>query len=1748
MPDIPYESTDILTIIQKLVTSTDWDTLFSLLEQEQARLVLPEAEAILLALFEHKEQQNAPNEEIADLARYLPLLRDMRVYGLLTAWETFTYALLDDETRQPISTAFTELENAETGAEMRLIFENNRSLFLSEAAEQFRQHLYAFARCSSNGQGTIDDLHRLRTFFDLQRQGDETRAWKLLDDFWEQAQAKEQQQTEEIFNTLYALEDAETLADVRALLEKQETYLLTVSAEQVLDFLIQKIAVDSGDPHLQFLIQMRDFLLYASATDMHQAIEDSLTPVYTALLAIQRFALLLDEWLGMTTTRAERRFLEQHKEIAQPYTITQLQLLIQEHTENPEIASSLNALLDLLQEILQQGGTVQAIRRAYVDKAGGLALDIPPWLEEIETRLQKLAEQSEPGNMYIEYVREAITLARQDANVAPEVIATLQNELGTDLRNTPPDDPFYAANQEEALATQISTLQIFTSARYPTQYTRVLLELGVSYMERVEGKRSENLEQALTCNEIALQYLNKTNFPLDWARAQVRLGDIYHERIDGDKSHNLECALQCLHAAQEIYLRDTFPVEWAKIQFGLGDIYHKRTTGDKRENIQRSAKHYQQTLQVYTRDTFPQDFAITHLMLGALYTDFGPVIEIGTAIFVQALEHYQQAEQILTRETHPVAWALIQQGMMGLAVNTMDGSKEQDLQQAIKRGEAAVSILTQVAQPLEWANTHVRLGEVYSLAANYANSQMGDDSRDNMLEQALGHIQMACQVYTPENAPEDWAEAQRIQGEIYFARSKGDRNENLRLARRCCESALQACSPRLSALQWARTQTILGSILLSYPAKQKETIEQAIGCFKASLELCHPVIDLVPWARNQLCLCHAYIERVEEDHQQNIELAIEHGLAASQVFNSQNAPLGWAETQFYLGAAYMKRLADEHRANIEQAILCFENATQILTRESAPLLWAPIQINLSAAYIERSEGITQQNATYSMQYAQKALEIYTEENASLEWCTLQFRLGLAYHNHIQHTLTTAAAQQAEKHYLLALRGYTNNNDPLNAALVKLHLGSYYQTLALAGNGVANKQQALSWYHAASQTLTKETYPMYWAMVQLGLGASLAYIHTDRQAARIEQEQAVNFLRQAMSVFTSEIFPENYRRILKLILAIEWQRGKWKEVAQLSQAIYEVEENLLRTSIGTSGLDKILTQGSNPSSSALGAFAWLLQKNFDQKVVTTESGWAQDRVRSLVLSIIEPEYIEQAAITLERGRAQDLARTTALYLAAPERIKNPERRTRYINARNQLEKTRATLAKMAALNHSETITIATRQNFLDCTSACAAAQRAFDEVITEIKETGDPAEFFATAVDRNILQQAVTQFGPGHTLVYLIALETIGGFALAVQAPRKPGDLLHFEACMLPGLTSNLIQDLMKHGPEPDLYSCQQKLVHVLLRPLLRWFQRKLDPVGLTLIPCGYLAGLPLATLLIDNDETLADKFPTSFAPSARSLLSTQIPDNPREGVFAFGNPQIDLLWSESEAYALQHIASQLHIESHRIVQKGVTSKAFRGSLGRAMVIDLACHGKVKPDDYLQSYLQFANRERLTLGTVLGWKREMQGLRLLILSACQAATPDLKGATEEVRSLTSGMLQAGSRAVLAPLWRVNDRATFLLMTHFAQEWFPHMHIEPPAIALARAQRWLRNVTNEELQHWEAKILNQPGKTEQETMAHDQIKRAKLRPEASRFPVLQEFRYELDEAEKRIRRDALHNPTDSRPYADPIYWAGFQIVGW
>src|SRR5262249_26051104 len=90
--------------------------------------------------------------------------------------------------------------------------------------------------------------------------------------------------------------------------------------------------------------------------------------------------------------------------------------------------------------------------------------------------------------------------------------------------------------------------------------------------------------------------------------------------------------------------------------------------------------------------------------------------------------------------------------------------------------------------------------------------------------------------------------------------------------------------------------------------------------------------------------------------------------------------------------------------------------------------------------------------------------------------------------------------------------------------------------------------------------------------------------------------------------------------------------------------------------------------------------------------------------------------------------------------------------------------------------------------------------------------------------------------------------------------------------------------------------------------------------------------------------------------------------------------------------------------------------------------------------------------------------------LVVLSACETALGRQAGG-EGFLGFAQPLLARGARGLVLSLWRVDDRATALLMARFYQNLLgkrPGLETPlPKAEALAEAKRWLRGLTAEEV---------------------------------------------------------------------------------
>lgn len=249
---------------------------------------------------------------------------------------------------------------------------------------------------------------------------------------------------------------------------------------------------------------------------------------------------------------------------------------------------------------------------------------------------------------------------------------------------------------------------------------------------------------------------------------------------------------------------------------------------------------------------------------------------------------------------------------------------------------------------------------------------------------------------------------------------------------------------------------------------------------------------------------------------------------------------------------------------------------------------------------------------------------------------------------------------------------------------------------------------------------------------------------------------------------------------------------------------------------------------------------------------------------------------------------------------------------------------------------------------------------------------------------------------------------------------------------------------------------------------------------------GFLAGFPVELLVCPGEtEPLGVAHETARVPSAAFLAYLRARPGPAvsdPGVLAVASNTSDLAGARNEVdhlasrygatrtlaplrneflaalsgYDIVHIASHVHVDGERPWNSGVligrsetpaapAATASDSAPAGPLVLSAAESQQVAtqlPDDPFVRASEIANRRT--------------SARLVVLSACESALGRSTMA-EGVLGIASSFVSAGSRAVVASLWQVDDRTTAQLMEYFYRELASG---RSAAAALRRAQLAVR----------------------------------------------------------------------------------------
>jgi CHAT domain-containing protein len=588
---------------------------------------------------------------------------------------------------------------------------------------------------------------------------------------------------------------------------------------------------------------------------------------------------------------------------------------------------------------------------------------------------------------------------------------------------------------------------------------------------------------------------------------------------------------------------------------------------------------------------------------------------------------------------------------------------------------------------------------------------------------------------------------------------------------------------------------------------------------------------------------------------------------------------------------------------------------------------------------------------------------------------------------------------------------TKQSDPYNWA--DAHYERAFTRSLIAQND--RKQQltaVLEDYYAALEVFTYEEYSRQWAEIQLKIAITI-----DRYTIENDEQDALRALKHidaALPFYTRKDDPLNYHRALG-VRAIMYERlGRWEEARDALIEARAVQRDLIIATTRDSDLHKIVAEFARPEVSL--------------------------RHAQIALRIDPPDY-EDAVRALEEGRTQAM-RLLSANLQQQEQAdgSHPLQGPELVDIASCITDANMALVYLAA-----------------GTNIPVGSSNRDDRMPLGVEK----------------------------------------GLALIVT--KENGDTVHIEHLPLPHLTSLALSMLLKPVFEPETNrdaNKQDRLIPIKLEHTITklgemglnelaqaLYAKGIEQVTFVLYSSLGLFPLPAAQVTLQNGEKhyLGELFEINIAPSAyaaRLARKRALAIQELKTVLSAGNPKptrtkLLLPYAQKEAQRIHNIAVENGYQAHYLKPTEITKEQVLHVLQRQknspagyMYAHLAIHGIYEPDDLRKSRLILAGTDMLPeehcilLGEVLDGTIDLSGIRLLVLSVCQTSVIDIQQIPNEAVGIASAFLQAGAVGVIASFWQVDDLASYLLMTRFAELYLSSHGKLSPAKALAEAQRWLR----------------------------------------------------------------------------------------
>lgn len=835
----------------------------------------------------------------------------------------------------------------------------------------------------------------------------------------------------------------------------------------------------------------------------------------------------------------------------------------------------------------------------------------------------------------------------------------------------------------------------------------------------------------------------------------------------------------------------------------------------------------------------------------------------------------------------------------------------------------------------------------------------------------------------------------------------------------------------------------------------------------------------------------AFMQTRSGVHAENIEAALTEfaaGLECAPDLEMQ------ADLAMHLGLSYGMRVYGDRAENAEAAIHWLRQVIERLDQEMPDELWAISLTNLASALLRREGPERPSGLVEAAAFCRRALDYRSPELNAYDWAHTQLNLGAVLQD--LAALGEADPDEAAAAYQAVIneRGRIQEEWPVGAAHYSI---ARLRRLQAQPNLEAFDEDdlkafepdtrllaaALDSYRRAVALLEDATDPTWYGRALMELASVLDQL--DRRPEALEPaREAIKYLRPTSA-------PRECVEAAGHLANLLAERGEWEAAADAVRDAVEAATLTFHSHLKTHGRDDETRRAGNLSR------------------------WA-----AFILAMVGD--IEAAVLVLESGRTRSLRqRLGGVGIADDLEQLPPELRDVYLAALGDLASMPMTEDSAPAARRLQEVLAMIRQ--LPGQEAFAAGAQAAD--LAAAVEPGWPL-LYVNPTPWGLLLLLVAADGEGVLVTPEIrrrpvALDVFGhlmagdAYEATVQG-REPAARDKPAPSYLVAISGQRDDDEQDPSRRRDVRRDIDSVLPWLGEKICRAIDALLRDAGaanVTLVPCGPVTVAPLDAAPWDEEgaeRCLLERYVIRYAPSGllagTALARAQQRQSANTFLVGLADPLGDLPAARPEVQEL----AELFPDSRRKLAVGdqAHSHFLDREASKATHLHLACHAQGSLFDQNDAGVDLADR-RVPPG-------ELSGLglrtRLVAVSACESAVPDIRNLPDEVSSIGTALLAAGSACAFASLWPVLDFTAALLMIR-AYEEMRDGGRRPPE-ALRQAQLWLRSLTEEQAQEY--------------LEAH---------------PALQ--------AEYRRRRrgpGTYHEEAAATvPYAHPDYWASFIAVG-